>query len=256
MQGPSLWFWAARLLRLSALVTLALGVAACGGTVAAATPTATPRVLLTLPLPTPVPPTPTPTPTPIPADRILFQDDFSDPNSGWTRFKADWGITDYINGRYRIGVGINYTDLWANPGLDFADVRIEVDAQAIAGSEYNSFGVICRYQDDANFYFFILSNAGYYAIVKMEDGEQYQLTPERQLAVRGIIRPGSQVNRVQAECVGDTLRLYANGHLLAEVQDDTFTHGDVGLIAGAFTDAGVVVEFDNFVVLKPEQGAP
>ncbi len=235
------------------LLAAPLLLAACTPAPAPAEPSPTPRVLLTLPLPTPVPPTPTPTPTPIPPERILFQDDFSDPNSGWTRFKAEWGISDYINGRYRIGVGLAYTDLWANPGLDFTDVRIEVDAQAVAGSEYNSFGVLCRYQDDQNFYFFILSNAGYYAIIKMIDGEQYQLTPERQLAVRGIIRPGSQVNRVQAECVGDHLRLYANGHLLAEVQDDTFAHGDVGLIAGAFTDAGVIVEFDNFVVLRPEE---
>lgn len=228
------------------------GTLACGrASSSAPTPSPTPRVLLTLPLPTPVPPTPTPTPTPIPPERILFFDDFADPSSGWTRFKADWGISDYINGRYRIGVGLAYTDLWANPGLDFDDVHIEVNAQAIAGSEYNSFGVICRYQDDANFYFFILSNAGYYAIIKMIDGEQYQLTPERQLAVRDIIRPGSQVNRVQAECVGSTLRLGVNGHWLAEVQDDTFAHGDVGLIAGAFTDAGVIVEFDDFVVLRP-----
>ncbi len=244
-----------RVHRLPALVLPAvlLVLAACTAAPAPTTPSPTPRVLLTLPLPTPVPPTPTPTPTPIPPERILFQDDFSDPNSGWPRFKADWGITDYINGRYRIGVGLAYTDLWANPGLDFRDIRIEVDAQAVAGSEYNSFGVLCRYQDDENFYFFVLSNAGYYAIVKMIDGEQYQLTPERQLAVRGIIRPGSQVNRVQAECVGDRLRLYANGHLLAEVQDDAFAHGDVGLIAGAFTDAGIIVEFDNFVVLRAEE---
>ncbi len=239
------------------LVIGLLGLALAGCRAAAATPppspTPTPRALLTLPLPTPVPPTPTPTPTPIPADRILFQDDFSDPNSGWPRVRTEWGITDYVDGRYRIGVGINYTDLWANPGLDFADARIEVDAQAVAGSEYNTFGVICRYQDEKNFYFFILSNAGYYAIVKVENGEQYPLTPERQLAVREIIRPGGLVNRVQAECIGDTLRLYANGTLLAEVHDATYTHGDVGLIAGAFTDAGVVVDFDNFVVLKPEE---
>ena len=35
---------------------------------------------------------------------ILFQDDFSDPESGWDRFSDDSGLTDYVDGAYRITV--------------------------------------------------------------------------------------------------------------------------------------------------------
>ena len=35
------------------------------------------------------------------------------------------------------------------------------------------------------------------------------------------------------------------------MQDETFTTGDVGLIAGTFDAAGTDIRFDNFVVSKP-----
>ncbi len=201
-------------------------------------------------------PTPTVTPTPVftpPSDvPVLFFDDFSRPEEGvWPVMYGPWGAMGYMQGGYRITVSLAQTDVWAVAGLQVTDVGVQVDATAVSGSEYNSFGVLCRYQDDENFYFFVLSNAGYYAIVKKIQGEQYQLTSERQFARRDLIRPGGLTNRVRAECVGNTLRLYVNDALLAEVQDerDPFLQGDVGMIAGAFTDAGVIIHFDNFLVV-------
>ncbi len=213
----------------------------------------TPTVLW---LPTLAVPTTTPTPPPtfvVPTDMpVLFYDDFSSPESGpWPVLYGPWGAMGYMSGGYRITISLPQTDVWAVAGLRVADVRVEVDAVAVSGSEYNSFGVLCRYQDDENFYFFVLSNAGYYAIVKKEGGEQYQLTSERQFARRDVIRPGGALNRVAAECQGRTLRLYANGVLLAEVEDPKapLGPGDVGILAGAFTDAGVIIHFDNFLAL-------
>ncbi len=212
--------------------------------------TPTPFWLPTLPPPTPSP-SPTFPPTSTPAGRVLFADDFSDPQGPWPVASGPWGAMGYANGGYRMAVFLAQTDIWANPGLEAGDVRVEVDALAVSGSEYNSFGVLCRYMDDDNFLFFVLSNAGYYAVVLKKDGEQYQLTSERQFARRDVIRPGGQVNRVQAECVGQTYRLYANDVLLAEGEEPGIPpQGDVGLIAGAFTDAGVVMHFDNFLVVE------
>jgi hypothetical protein len=38
---------------------------------------------------------------------------------------------------------------------------------------------------------------------------------------------------------------------VAQAQDPDFPEGDVGLLAGTFTQPGVDVIFDNFVVLQP-----
>ncbi len=221
---------------------------------------ATPEVLW---LPT-LPPAPTPTPgvhlPPLPPtlrETALVFDDFSEPETGrWPRLSGPWGAMGYAEGGYRIAVALPQTDVWAVlPGFRARDVVVQVDAIPLSGSEYNTFGVLCRYQDDANFYFFVISSAGYYAIVRKSRGEQVQLTPERQFARRDVIRGGSHPNRVRAVCQGDALSLYVNGVLLAQVQEpaDPLPEGQVGLLAGAFTEAGVVVHFDNFVVLDPSQ---
>jgi hypothetical protein len=51
--------------------------------------------------------------------------------------------------------------------------------------------------------------------------------------------------------VSDHLSLYVNGQILADVRDATFETGDVGLIAGTFTEPGVDIRFDDFVVHQP-----
>lgn len=181
---------------------------------------------------------------------VLFQDDFSQPSSGWDRYTGDDAITDYTNGVYRMWVNSDNTDIWANPGLNFQDVRVEVKATKTAGPDDNDFGVICRYQDVENFYFMIVSSDGYYGIGAVEAGEQYLIGTE-ELFTSEEINQGDASNDIRGDCVGDKLTLYVNGTQLHRVQDSTFASGDVGLIAGSFDTAGVDIEFDDFKVLKP-----
>lgn len=186
---------------------------------------------------------------PLPAG-VLFQDDFSDTSSGWDRVDVDDGITDYVDGVYRILVNTPSTDVWANPGLDFTDTVVEVEATKVGGPDDNDFGVICRYQNESNFYFFIISSDGYYGLGKVVDGEQI-LIGEEELMPSDDIQLGNVTNMIKADCVGSTLALYANGAQLASVQDASFTSGDVGLMAGTFSESGTDIHFDNFVVREP-----
>ncbi|HBX70334.1 MAG TPA: hypothetical protein DEH25_13385 [Chloroflexi bacterium] len=192
----------------------------------------------------------TSTPTEPPASDVLFQDDFSDDSSGWDQVNVDEGLTDYTNGVYRIWVNTTSTDVWANPGLNFTDTIVEVEATKVGGPDDNDFGVICRYEDSSNFYFFIISSDGYYGLGKVVDGEQTILGAE-ELMPSDAITLGNVTNTIRADCVGSTLTLYANGTQLASESDTTFTSGDVGLLAGTFNDPGTDIHFDNFVVRQP-----
>src|SRR5512139_4024944 len=102
----------------------------------------------------------------------LFFDDFSDPSSGWDRVNDEEGINDYSNGGYRIFVNKINWYFWSNPGLQFTDVVIDVDSQKTAGPDENDFGIICRYQDEQNFYFFTIGSDGFYSISKILNGEE------------------------------------------------------------------------------------
>jgi hypothetical protein len=181
---------------------------------------------------------------------ILFKDDFSDPSSGWDQVSEDEGITDYGDGVYRIMINTDNTDIWANPGLNFSDTVIEVDARKVGGPDDNDFGIICRYQDLSNFYFFIVSSDGFYGIAKMVDGEQVLLGLEN-MEYSEAINQGNSNNKLRADCVGKNLVLHINGQKLMEVTDSQYTSGDAGLIAGTFDVPGTEIHFDNFAVRKP-----
>lgn len=185
-----------------------------------------------------------------PTSSVLFQDDFSDPLSGWDRIEEAEGVTDYYDGKYRIYVGATNTDVWANPGLEFTDSFIEVEAMKAGGDNNNDFGVICRYQDGENFYFFVISSDGYYGIGKLSGGAQ-MLIGTQSMPPSEVILQGEGTNHIRAGCVGSTLTLIVNGETLAEYEDTEFTSGDVGLLAGSFINPGTEIYFDNFQVLHP-----
>lgn len=185
----------------------------------------------------------------IPND-VLFQDDFSDSSSGWDRVSEETGETNYYDGAYRIYVNDPNTDAWANPGLDFSDVHLEVEATKMNGPDDNDFGLICRAVSEEKFYFFIISSDGYYAIGKL-DGENQQLISTEAMLPSEAIKQGGTTNLMRADCIGDKLSLYVNGRKVQEVHDSQYTNGDVGLIAGTFDTPGVEVHFDNFKVRKP-----
>jgi hypothetical protein len=185
-----------------------------------------------------------------PTSNVLFQDDFSDPYSGWDQIEEPEGVTDYHDGKYRIYVGATNTDVWANPGLEFTDSLIDVEATKVGGDNNNDFGVICRYQDGGNFYFFVISSDGYYGIGKLSGGTQ-MLIGTQSMPPSEVILQGENTNNIRAGCVGSTLTLIVNGETLAEFEDTEFTSGDVGLLAGSFSNPGTEIYFDNFQALRP-----
>ncbi len=180
----------------------------------------------------------------------LFTDDFSQPNSGWRRASDEHGSADYIDGYYQIAVNDAKYQVWSSPNLIFADVIIEVDAIKAAGNDNNLFGITCRVQPSQEFYAFLISTDGYYGIYKHLD-DKFQLLGQNAMSPTEAIHQGSVVNHLRADCISNTLSLYINDQKVAETQDDQFTSGDSGLIAGALSDPGVDIHFDNFTVYKP-----
>ena len=184
------------------------------------------------------------------AKNLLFQDDFSDPGSGWHIARNGDLVIDYDNGSFLFQLNQAYSDFWSLPGLMVSDVQVEVDAIRMDGSEDNDLGIICRYQDQNNFYGLIISSDGYYGISKMENGE-HKIIGAEGMQYSDNIHRGTEMNHIQANCVGSTLTLMVNGEKLIEVQDSDFVAGDTGLTVGTFSEPQVKVQFDNFIVKKP-----
>jgi len=181
---------------------------------------------------------PTATAPPQPSGTVLFQDEFESNASGWDRLANDGGIMDYDEGGYRMLIRQPQLNFWSTPELNLRDARIEADVTKLSGPYQNG-----------NYYFFIISNDGYYAIGKFVGG-QVTLLGQSEMQASEMIQSNS-VNHLRADCIGDSLVFYVNYQLTAGASDAELATGDVGLLAGSFTQPGVDVLFDNFVVMQP-----
>lgn len=185
------------------------------------------------------------------ADGVLLSDNFDDgQDCGWYLYDDD-----SLNGAARITAGkLELTSRepgqfwWSNPGLEMADVILTTTTRKLSGPDDNAFGLLCRYQDPDNFYLFLISADGYYAIGKVESGIDAitYLSGSGEYQFSEVIQQGVQENTVRATCEGDQLSLTVNGILLESVTDNTFQTGDVGVGMTAFESGTAVVEFDEF----------
>lgn len=186
-----------------------------------------------------------------PSGAVLFQDDFSNASSGWeNQSDEQFGTVDYFDGYYRIEVQGDHNMIWAGPGLNLTDVRLEADMIKVIGSSDDLFGLVCRAKNKENYYFFVISSDGYYGIGKTIDGVQSLINAEG-MKPSEIISQGKSINHLRVDCIADQQELYINGQLVAQVSDSDLPRGDIGLLAGNLAAQENVVLFDNLSTIKP-----
>jgi S1-C subfamily serine protease len=178
---------------------------------------------------------------------VVYQDDFSDPNSGWDDSSDSDSAVGYVGGAYQISVfQPNYLS-WSYQFQDYTDVIVQVDTQIIQNAVNSDYGLICRRQDVDNFYALEISEDGYFTIYKYENGEYISLYDWEYTS---LIDPG-QANTLTIACIGPSLSIAAGGKVLGSVEDTSFTTGSLGMIAGTFDTPNFTVAFDNFTVYEP-----
>ncbi|MEW6093177.1 MAG: zinc ribbon domain-containing protein [Chloroflexota bacterium] len=186
--------------------------------------------------------------------RTLFQDDFSDPSSGWGDYSSENGSTAYENGGFRIQVTEPNWAIFYSLGQDFPeDIQIEVRATKIGGPDDNNFGILCRVQEDnQNYYYFAIHSDGYAGIAKVTAGNYEVISSDDGLWYpASTVHQGDVSNDIRADCIGDTFTLYVNGVRTATATDSSFTDGFVGLQASSGDAGGTDILFDNFNVYRP-----
>jgi len=183
-------------------------------------------------------------------ERVLFQDDFTHQTGGWRTYQDSLSFAGYQLGGFRLWANAPHYQFWSVPGLNFKDSLVFTQARKLAGPDDNMFGILCRYQDAANYYALVIGSDGYYGIFKMVSGQQ-RLIGQEHMDFSEKINRGENENDLVALCQGDKLSLIVNDTPLLQVEDSTFDYGDVGLVVGNFSDVGVDILFDDFIVVKP-----
>jgi hypothetical protein len=95
------------------------------------------------------------------SEREIFRDDFSSSCSGWSCGGDQDYQVGYATGAYSIRVKSKNIPTWAIHETQFTDGEITVEAREMDSVGNGEYGIIRRYQDPDNFYFFLISEDGY-----------------------------------------------------------------------------------------------
>jgi hypothetical protein len=177
---------------------------------------------------------------------IPFNDTFDTPGN-W-RVSSDPEVEiAYADGGLGIEIKVIDRVAWSIAGLKFKDGLVSVDATPVGGPEDNAFGLVIRHVGDRRFYRFEISSDGFFAVQAPQGAVGWRYLVD--WTESPAIHRGRETNRLRVECRGPLMVFYVNDVELTRVEDDRFTAGDVGVIAGTFyTEPGTYVLFDNFQV--------
>lgn len=186
-----------------------------------------------------------------PPSEPLISDDFLPPNAAWVRFETEENAVYALQGELYLedrGQALSvYTPLSSQI---HADTVIGVQTRHVQGSMNNWMGIICRQQDENNYYLFAISADGYYLILLVENGVSTSLIEP---TFSEVINQGKANNYLEARCLGSALSLRVNDTLLVTRADSTLRNpGGIALFADAANSGDTTtVAFDNFVLLTP-----
>jgi len=176
------------------------------------------------------------------AGRIIFQDDFSNPKSGWNTSSDAQSSVGYQGGAYFIKIKKpGLTDSYANLAPAPRDVLVEVVARNVTGRSDTAFGVACRNSKTGGYQFGIYDDGTY----TLRRSKGLRSVPMKE-GGSALIPVRAALYRIGASCVGDRLSLFVNGKKIASVKDDTYASGWYGLWAAA--SGPREIRFTKFVV--------
>lgn len=182
-------------------------------------------------------------------EQLPWSDDFSDPAGGWQAESDASAEVRCYEGVMRLLVKVPNRLAWASAGQEFSDFRLAVEATQVAGPDDNEYGVLVRMRDADHFYRFSISGDGYYLVSKYDGGVWEVLNDD--WTSSAAIHLGTVTNLLEVVCRGATMTFLVNGVTLMQVEDGSYSRGDIGLYAGSFFEPGVEIHFDNLTVTEP-----
>lgn len=236
-----------------------------------ASPTATTMVVTTATAGAPAPtvtlvmtatvtPTAGPTSTPAPGDprTRLGNPSATDPMDKASTWIWPTGSDTYSSSTFENGVqsitALTGTDAWrlANPlGREFTNLYLESTIRTGTCSGSDHYGLMVRVPivtEPDQGYMFDFTCDGRYSLRRWnaQVGTKGEMKWLVNWTKSSAINAGSnQTNRMGIMTVGSRLLLYANGQLLAEVQDNTFPYGYFGVLVGSDVTDKFTIQIDE-----------
>lgn len=181
---------------------------------------------------------------------VLLQDDFKDDTTGWEIVNNVYELKGYSSEGYLISINNKGGRSISTTGLQFNDVKVQVETHKLTGSNDSYLGIVCRYQDSQNYYRFFVTPDGYTGLVRVVNGESSTL-PGGKMMYNHDVNQDDDKNLLEVFCVGNQLSLLVNGKLAVTAEDEQLSNGDVGIFAETGQGGPGSFVFNDFIVSKP-----
>ncbi|MFP4396351.1 MAG: hypothetical protein ACLFTI_13930, partial [Anaerolineales bacterium] len=182
---------------------------------------------------------------------LILADDFEPPHAGWVRFEtADSAVYAEAGEMFLEDRGAGSAVYTPLVGKSQRDVTVSARLRHVQGTVDNWMGLICRQQDEQNYYLFAISADGYYLMLRVAEGASTPLVGPH---ASDVINIGKAENEVRIRCRDDKLSLWVNDTLLTSRADDVLAaSGAVALFADAAELGGATtVAFDDVTITAP-----
>jgi hypothetical protein len=186
-----------------------------------------------------------------------YTDDFRRASDRWPTVEDDDGAIAFANRGLNIQINTPNAARWTSnqeiADLNPGDVLVEADTVREAGAFDATYGLLVRFVDNDNYYYFGVSNAGTYSFWRVVAGEWTKLI--EWTTTDALDTEAGATNRLGVLAQGDRFLLLVNDTPLAQATDDALAAGGVGVYAGVYAEAGLDVTFDNLAVWVLSEGA-
>jgi hypothetical protein len=166
---------------------------------------------------------------------VLIADDFSNADTGVLPHHSEDPAYQlgYIDGEYAIAKRNSAPAVPAValvPGT-YEDSAIEVDTRLVADSSGGWVGAVCRSQGPtlSGYVLALDPSTGVVDLIRMDQGAWHPLAAGR---LAESDRGSARDNRIELSCMASTISAIISGSVVATVQDDTYSDGQLGVTAG------------------------
>lgn len=177
------------------------------------------------------------TPTATAVETVIFSDPLTSAAHPWPQ---DGTHCLFQNGSYHTLK--NYI-CFAPVGVS-DDANISVQVKQLSGTVDNFYGIIFRFVNSQNFYEFLINSNSLWTVLKIINDTDTTLIPHTASAA---IKPGiGAENSLLARVHGTHFQFFVNGVALGQLNDSTFSSGEIGLVGPSSSAADAA--WNNFQI--------
>lgn len=161
-----------------------------------------------------------------------YEEDFTDPKSGWPIIDGEIASKDYGDKTYEITIKKEDYEVWTMVPVPASPKEFTFEVTAESDNDEGAYGIIFGYEDSDNMYEFIVTQQGYFGFNRRSHGSWSSRGEWEESSY--VNEEGENVLKVKVSS-GNNFEFFVNGHSVKYVMMETrYEGGRVGLETWGF----------------------